>query len=1363
MGVHGLWQLVSPCARPIQLETLNGKRLAIDASIWLYQFQMAMRDKKTGDTLQGAHIMGTFRRIMKLLFHGIKPVFVFDGDAPMLKKRTIEKRRRKREGAGRDLAKTAQQLLAAQLRGVVAEKELNRRRKKALEKQANGGAEGVDTGDQIGEDAVYLEDLDKPAAPAARASPAKPRKDALRDDYALPKIDGPLESRAKASDPRIATEEELREFIEDLRPEDLDITSPFFGNLPTEVKYEILGDLRIKTRQVNHQRVKQMRDLGTAVDFSRAQIDNLMERNTYTQRLLDVTDELGRAAIQIPTRVAGQRNREYVLVKQDVGQGGGWALGVKNVEEISKEPIVLDTTTDESVGTHTDTDEFEEVGVDSTPEKKTGLPTPDLSARRLLAVEAVRARAYASSSSSRPAADPYLDLPAALSASSRRSGKKSLFTGVREAAEEEEEEDAALQRALYESAQAAAGSPELARLPLPPAQPVPGPSSSRLPALQPAPPPTPASATTGTAAHAMDTDDEMEYVDLPPAGKDKGKGKAVEPVQQQQEPIVLDGTDEEDAFEEVDVAAPSRLAAAKPPSRPPSRHASTAPPPRPPSLASRPPSRPCSPSPALDEPTPPPISRSIFDSVLPSDSEGSDAEHPSPRRRAPASPAKPPQQPQYGRGSPTPDPFELVEAELAAGLRPKEVDFAFEAAPPAGRAAPSPSPQLPTPPPLRTSAAAAAPSARSPSPPTPAPTTPAHAPASPSGLPLHLPPLEKAREAVDAEEAAVVPQSAEVEEVLPPEFQQDAAVEPREPTPTEEQQVGGETDEEMEMEEVQTAGVVADKGKRKDVEAAPPAAAEVVAYFDDLDNPSAAAPVPPTSSAAAPAAEAPANASEPEEFFSDWSRSPSPLPGARQAEGTSLFRPADPDDEEMEDYNSDAAAEEAAEALRAEEGMFADVVAALGGKDEELRNERLEKMRAEAERDVARLDGEKRAAQKNADGVTRQMAMDIKELLILFGIPYIDAPGEAEAECAALQARQLVDGIVTDDSDVFLFGGSRIYRNMFNEKKYVECYLLQDLEREVGLDRDKLVRLAYLLGSDYTEGLPGIGPVLGMELLEEFPGEEGLKKFRQWWSRVQSGKDKGETNTKWRRAFRKRHQKLIIDQSWPAPEVAQAYYRPTVEESDESFQWGGVDLDGLRMYLARTLGWDQPKADGVLVPLIKRDKERREKGLAQQKQVTDFFDYSAGYQPSWRQKQPKFASKRLQNVVQNWKDKNQKKDDKAVEEDGEEEVEVEQPAKKKRKASTAKSKPPPKKLKAKKSTPASRKRAAKAARDARAAANGGVYSSEEDLDADVDFEARDQTGGEDEEGREKKGKKRTQPARKKRKSKAVVPSETDEE
>lgn len=183
-----------------------------------------------------------------------------------------------------------------------------------------------------------------------------------KDQYALPKLDGSLQSRAKPSDTRLASEAELREFIEDMRPEDFDINSDFFGNLPVEIKYEIIGDLRIKSRQVNHRRVEQMRQAPTALDFSRAQITNLMQRNSLTQKLFDVTDTLSQASIAVPTRVAGSKNREYVLVKQDVDKGGGWVLGVRNPEITNKEPIVIDATTEESVnGTTDDEQTFEEI------------------------------------------------------------------------------------------------------------------------------------------------------------------------------------------------------------------------------------------------------------------------------------------------------------------------------------------------------------------------------------------------------------------------------------------------------------------------------------------------------------------------------------------------------------------------------------------------------------------------------------------------------------------------------------------------------------------------------------------------------------------------------------------------------------------------------------------------------------------------------------------------------------------------------------------------------------------------------------------------------------------------------------------
>ncbi len=65
MGVHGLWPLLEPVGRRVNIETLSHKRLAIDSSIWLFQFMRAMRDEQTGDMVKNAHLKGFFSRICR--------------------------------------------------------------------------------------------------------------------------------------------------------------------------------------------------------------------------------------------------------------------------------------------------------------------------------------------------------------------------------------------------------------------------------------------------------------------------------------------------------------------------------------------------------------------------------------------------------------------------------------------------------------------------------------------------------------------------------------------------------------------------------------------------------------------------------------------------------------------------------------------------------------------------------------------------------------------------------------------------------------------------------------------------------------------------------------------------------------------------------------------------------------------------------------------------------------------------------------------------------------------------------------------------------------------------------------------------
>ncbi len=260
----------------------------------------------------------------------------------------------------------------------------------------------AEEGDVIAEDAVYLDELDGPALP--RMAPARgvgtegnddddfpsdniitPRKRTAHerdleeqesaqrekeqlaaerrkkfknhDPYRLPDLpegslkpvrtssgsgrDGSGSGTTNEIDPRMATEAELQSFIEDMKPEDFDLNSPDFRSLSTEMQYEIIGDLRIRSRQQSHKRLASMlRAAPTPLDFSKAQIASLSKRNVLTQQLLTVTDTIGTSGLQIPVRVAAERNREYVLVRNPEAEGGGWVLGVRD-QGTKDKPIVL--------------------------------------------------------------------------------------------------------------------------------------------------------------------------------------------------------------------------------------------------------------------------------------------------------------------------------------------------------------------------------------------------------------------------------------------------------------------------------------------------------------------------------------------------------------------------------------------------------------------------------------------------------------------------------------------------------------------------------------------------------------------------------------------------------------------------------------------------------------------------------------------------------------------------------------------------------------------------------------------------------------------------------------------------------------
>jgi hypothetical protein len=83
---------------------------------------------------------------------------------------------------------------------------------------------------------------------------------------------------------------------------------------------------------------------------------------------------------------------------------------------------------------------------------------------------------------------------------------------------------------------------------------------------------------------------------------------------------------------------------------------------------------------------------------------------------------------------------------------------------------------------------------------------------------------------------------------------------------------------------------------------------------------------------------------------------------------------------------------------------------------------RLETLLDETDVERGALQTEARKAARGADAPTEDMYRQVQELLTLFGIPYVIAPQEAEAQCAWMNHAGQVDAVITDDSDAFLFG-----------------------------------------------------------------------------------------------------------------------------------------------------------------------------------------------------------------------------------------------------------------------------------------------------------------------------------------------------
>lgn len=1043
MGVTGLWTVVQPCARPIKLETLNKKRLAVDASIWIYQFLKAVRDKE-GNALRNSHVVGFFRRICKLLYFGIKPVFVFDGGAPLLKRQTIANRQKRREGRREDAARTAGKLLAVQLHRN-AEEEAARHRNKA-----------PTTEEEVPDNPVYAEE-----AFMTNTERRQGRQFRKKDAYDLPDLDVSLEQMGAPNDPRIMSREELEEYAKQFyRGEDInlydfskiDFDSPFFISLPATDRYNILNAARLRSRlRMGYSKEQLEIMFPDRMAFSKFQIERVKERNDLTQRLMNVNGMNGEDAflgIHTGQRIAGERGKEYVLVK-DAAVEGGWVLGVVGNKDEGRadKPIDVDQYGQQDVLPEMEASDddggFEDVPIEGLnrlprlPFLQKGAFDESVRQQRDLESEAVE--------------DDSLFV--------QGGREEGLLRGMDDIFEDNgDREDGDLQKAIAMSLE---------------------------------------STTEGQQDH-----------DLPEIAINRNDATSAPLKEIAPAPSMMSESDDD----EMDFT--TALVQSKRPKREPA-HAQA-----------------------------PPVPDNPFQGPL---------------------------------------PFESIKLKPSSEKKPlsEEVDEnagGFEKEP-----APSTKEKLPLPPWF----------------------------SSEQTNVEFVPDKVEDNSLENYQDSIMTPNHQFLKDYKSPDvIDVDQMSDTKEAidleAPAEEEKDRGDV-ERPSIKQVEATIVNVPEhpietgpstAPKKDV-----AEEERPHKLDVIDNEKASVDVQEDVGRTEPS---------PSPEFEDVAIQPAEMaPGVIDV----VSEPQPPSGiDQQESLFVDEGDEEGGNMVDPEED---DLMRQLAAEGEEharfaatLNSTSHAQSAADYEQELKQLRFQQKKDRRDADEVSQVMISECQQLLSLFGLPYITAPMEAEAQCAELVSLGLVDGIITDDSDIFLFGGTRVYKNMFNQSKYVECYLTSDMEKEYALHRQKLISFAHLLGSDYTEGIPGIGPVTALEILTEFAS---LEEFRDWWTQVQVGMNMSSpegSHAAFYKRFKKNASKIFLPPTFPDANVDNAYFEPEVDSDPSFFQWGVPDLHGLRNFLMTTIGWSQERTDEILVPVI-RDMNRREQE-GTQANITNFFNGPQG-------------------------------------------------------------------------------------------------------------------------------------------------------
>ena len=302
MGVKGLWQVLESegvlenCE--VEISSLKGKVLAIDVSIWLYQFVKSIPSGKDS-SLSPLVIGGLFRRVCKLLHFGIKPIFVFDGAAPTLKKETIAARQELKRKGDVDYSKLAKKILKNKLKLMALE------------------------------EIVPSTEIPKPL-------------NICPDSFSITSKAPPIDFLSVLEFPEGSEDEDFsNQYDNSAANYDVDINSKEFKKLPFDLQEQILLDSRKRTIDTSQifenlsgtQSPESPKKGDNALDFSKAQVEALIKRRKLMYELESLRGNFVKKASDSKVislgNIASSSDKKYIFAKN---AQAGWNLSLTDTK-----------------------------------------------------------------------------------------------------------------------------------------------------------------------------------------------------------------------------------------------------------------------------------------------------------------------------------------------------------------------------------------------------------------------------------------------------------------------------------------------------------------------------------------------------------------------------------------------------------------------------------------------------------------------------------------------------------------------------------------------------------------------------------------------------------------------------------------------------------------------------------------------------------------------------------------------------------------------------------------------------------------------------------------------------------------------